>query len=188
MNQKTSSTTLSIIIILAVVIFAGVLISKNKPADYNNTVMNEQKSMKITSNVFENNGTIPVAYTCNGTEMQPPLVVQDVPKDAKSLALIVFDPDAPNGGFIHWVVWGINPKISVIENGNSASATEGYTGLGKPGWVAPCPPTGIHHYNFSLYALDTALSIPLSSTRTDLLTAMQGHIIDQAVLIGLYGK
>ena len=145
--------------------------------------------MKIESDVFVNNGKIPVRYTCNGERIQIPIKMFDVPKDAKSLALIVDDPDAPNGDFVHWVVWNIDPKISVIKNNNNISgATEGYTSLGKPGWVAPCPPSGIHHYNFKLFALDTVLSMSKSSGKIDLIHAMEGRIIDNAVLVGLYGR
>src|SRR3989344_748526 len=115
--------------------------------------------MKIESDVFVNNGKIPVRYTCNGERIQIPIKMFDVPKDAKSLALIVDDPDASNGDFVHWVIWNIDPKTSVIENGSlPKSAVEGYTSLNKSGWVPPCPPSGTHHYHFKLSALDTVLS------------------------------
>ena len=144
--------------------------------------------MKIESNIFVNNGKIPAQFTCDGGATQPPLKISGVPKEAKSLALIVDDPDAPNGDFVHWVVWNIDPKISVIENGNVPSAIEGHTSLNKPGWIAPCPPSGTHHYNFKLYALNIVLSIPASSTKMDLVRAMDGHIIDNATLTGLYER
>ena len=145
--------------------------------------------MKIESDVFVNNGKIPVEYTCNGEGKQPALKISDVPKNAKSLALIVDDPDAPSGDFVHWVVWNIDPNISVIENGNMPlSAVEGYTSLNRPGWIAPCPPSGIHHYNFKLYALDATLSMPKSSNKNDLAQAINEHIIENAALVGLYGR
>ena len=145
--------------------------------------------MKIESDIFINNGKIPVEYTCDGNRIQPPLKIFDVPTEAKSLALIVDDPDAPSGDFVHWIVWNIDPKTVIIENGNvSEEAIEGYTSLNKPGWVAPCPPSGIHHYNFKLYALDIILSIPKSSNKTDLILAMDKHIINNATLVGLYGR
>lgn len=144
--------------------------------------------MKIESNVFANNGQIPVLYTCNGGGEQLPLQVSGVPKSALSLALIVDDPDAPSGDFVHWVIWNINPKTSVIENDNIPGMIEGYTSLGKIGYIPPCPPSGTHHYNFKLYALDTVLSMPKSGAKADLLRAMEGHIIGNAVLVGLYGK
>ena len=175
---------LFVVTILVVALFIGV--STKKQNDSEN--INKLKYMKIESEVFVNNGKIPVEYTCDEGGTQPPLQVLDVPKDAKSLALIVDDPDAPNGDFVHWLIWNIDPKISVIKNGNIPGATEGYTSLNKPGWVAPCPPSGIHHYNFKLYALDIVLSIPKSSAKIDLVRVMDGHIINNATLVGLYAR
>lgn len=144
--------------------------------------------MKIESDAFVNNGNIPEQYTCYGKGIFIPLKISDVPQNAKSLALIVDDPDAPNGNFVHWVVGNIDPKTSVIENGFIPNAVEGQTSLNKPGWVAPCPPSGVHHYNFKLYALDTLLSIEESSAKASLVNAMAGHIIESATLVGLYGR
>ena len=145
--------------------------------------------MIIESEIFKNNGEIPAKYTCDGEGTQLTLRIAEVPVDAKSLALIVDDPDAPNGDFVHWVVWNIDPKTSIIENGSlPKSAVEGYTSLNKSGWVPPCPPSGTHHYHFKLSALDTVLSIPESGTKADLISAMEGHIIDNAELVGLYER
>jgi len=145
--------------------------------------------MKIESPIFINNGKIPTEYTCYGRGTQLSLKISGVPEEAKSLAIIVDDPDASIGNFTHWVIWNIDPKISTIEtNIIPIGAIEGYTSLNKPGFVAPCPKRGIHRYNFKLYALDTILSIPKSSTKADLIKAMDGHIIENATLTGLYGK
>ncbi|OGI59549.1 hypothetical protein A2814_03175 [Candidatus Nomurabacteria bacterium RIFCSPHIGHO2_01_FULL_38_19] len=150
---------------------------------------NKENNMNLTSEIFANNGKIPVEYTCNGKGIQPPLKISGVPEEAKSLALIVDDLDAPNGDFVHWVVWNLDPKTPTIENGIVPEvAVEGYTSLNKSGWIAPCPPSGVHHYNFKLYALDTVFSIPNSGTKADLILAMDKHIIDNVTLIGLYGK
>jgi len=177
---------LLIVIILGVVLFSKILIKENESINFKN--VNISTYMKIESDVFTNNGKIPVEYTCNGKSTQPTLKISDVPKNAKSLALIVDDPDAPNGDFVHWVVWNIDPKTSLIENNSVPSGSEeGYTSLNKPGWIAPCPPSGIHHYNFKLYALNTILSVVKTSTKADLIKAMNGHIIDEATLVGLYG-
>jgi Raf kinase inhibitor-like YbhB/YbcL family protein len=151
-------------------------------------------NMKIESDVFVNNGTISVDYTCNGKGLQPPLKISGVPEKTKSLALIVHDPDAPDPkapskeGFTHWVVWNIDPETSVMGKEAAKGAVMGQTGTGKPGWVPPCPPSGIHRYNFQLYALDTILSIPSSTDKNGLLEAMEGHVIENATLTGLYGK
>ena len=151
-------------------------------------INNKESKMKITSEIFENNGRIPAEYTCNGGGTQPPLKISGVPESAKSLALIVDDPDAPSGDFIHWLVWNIAPHTTSIENGRVPGAVEGHTSLSKPGWVPPCPPLGTHRYYFKLYALDTELVIPASFGKADLLQAMTGHVLEQATLLGLYGK
>ena len=189
MNFKTWLILFIIIVILTVVLFSRVLITKNNSVDFSNVNNQNNTNMKIESDIFANNKMIPTQYTCYGDKTQIPIKISDVPEEAKSLALIVDDPDAPSGDFVHWVVWNINPQILFMKSGNVPNgAIEGYTSLGKPGWVAPCPPSGIHHYNFKLYALDTFLSIDKSSTKQDLVRAINGHIIDNAVLVGLYGR
>ena len=145
--------------------------------------------MRIESEIFINNTKIPTQYTCYGISAQIPLKIFGIPENAKSLAIVVDDPDAPNGDFVHWVIWNIEPNISIIESDKIPSgAIEGNTSLGKPGWVAPCLPFGIHHYNFRLFAIDRILSIPISSNKADLIHAMDGYIIESATLVGLYGR
>jgi len=149
-----------------------------------------QSSMKLTSSAFEANGSIPSKYACDGENMSPPLKIADVPENAKSLALILFDPDAQQGkGFTHWVLWNIDPKTSTIaENTPPSNAVIGQNGAGKNSWIAPCPPTGEHHYQFTLYALDTTLNLPESSEKSALEKAMEGHTIEKNMLVGLYQK
>ena len=175
---------LLILVIITVFLLSKVLITNNS-ADIKN--INEVNNMKIESDVFINNGRIPVEYTCNGGGAEVPLSISGVPEEAKSLALLVDDPDAPSGDFVHWVVWNIDPKVSAIE-GKPVGSVEGHTSLGKPGYVPPCPPSGVHHYYFKLYALDTVLSIAKSSGKEDLLRAMEGHILGSSKLVGLYGR
>ena len=178
---------LFVLAVIIIVLCSKFLITKNKQADFKN--INKETYMKIESNIFKNNGNIPAQYTCDGESLRIPLSISDVSKDAKSLALIVDDPDAPNGVFVHWVIWNISPDVSTLENNKIPSgAQEGYTSLGKPGWVAPCPPSGTHHYYFRLYALLNILSIEKFSTKEDLLRAMDGLILDEATLIGLYER
>ncbi len=184
--MKPKNWLVLVVVVLVVILFFKVLITKNKAVDIKN--INEQSYMKIESDVFPNDGMIPVQYTCYGDKTQIPLKISGVPQNAKSLGLIVDDPDAPNGDFVHWVVWNIEPETSIIENNNLPGAVEGNTSLNKPGWVPPCPPSGTHHYNFKLYALDTLLSIPKSSNKVDFIQATKGHVIDYKVLIGLYGR
>lgn len=145
--------------------------------------------MNVTSLVFENNGMIPKRYTCEGSGINPPLYISDPPENCKSLTLFVHDPDAPESGFTHWVLWNIDPSIREIKEGTSpAGSCEGMNDSGSVGWVAPCPPSGMHHYEFHLCALDIALAIPDTSTKKSLLLEIEGHIMEETVLVGLYQK
>jgi len=144
--------------------------------------------MKIESPSFRNNEMIPSKYTCDGANVNPPLLISGTPEDAKSLVLIVDDPDAPSKTWVHWVVWNIDPNTKEIpENTIPEGAVEGMTDFGKQGYGGPCPPSGIHHYHFKIYALDITISLDSSASVVDIKEAMQGHILDSAELIGLYG-
>ncbi len=143
--------------------------------------------MKIESPAFENNGLIPAEYTCDGRDMSPPLSIIDVPKNAKSLVLIVDDPDAPAGTWVHWTVWNINPGITEIpKNSCPDDSIEGLTDSGRSGYGGPCPPSGTHRYFFKLYALNSELDIDSSERAADIEREMRGKIIEKAELIGLY--
>lgn len=149
----------------------------------------ETFEMRITSIAFENNQPIPKKYTCDGTNVNPPLTFHNVPGEAKSLVLIVDDPDAPRGTFTHWTVWNIDPAITVIaENSVPDGAVQGITDFGQPGYGGPCPPSGTHRYFFKLYALDIDLVLDSSASVFTLARAMEGHIIEKAELVGLYGR
>lgn len=142
--------------------------------------------MRLTSQDFQNNNFIPDRFTCRGKNVNPNLQISDVPENAKSLVLIVDDPDAPRGDFVHWLVWNIKPETREISADSvPAEATEGTTDFGKPGWGGPCPPSGRHRYFFKLYALDTLLDLSASARKNDLEAAIEGHILSEAVLIGL---
>ena len=145
--------------------------------------------MKLTSNAFENNQFIPAKYTCDGEDIVPPFSISGIPNGTKSLALIVDDPDSPSGDWVHWLVWNINPEAGEIAEGTVPDGTtEGMNDFGKVGWGGPCPHSGTHHYQFKLYALDTILNLGSSAIKRDVESAIEGHILDQAVLVGLYGE
>lgn len=147
------------------------------------------KNMQITSPVFENNQNIPSKYTCDGDGVNPPLEFKDVPKEAVSLALIVDDPDAPAGTWVHWTLWNIDPTTTtIIENSVPPKAISGQTSSGQNIYGGPCPPSGTHRYFFKLYALDSKLSLSSFSLKEDLEKSMQGHVIKQAELVGLYSR
>ncbi len=145
--------------------------------------------MKLTSSVFENKDLIPSKYTCDGEDVNPPLNISDIPEKTKSLVLIVDDPDAPSGTWDHWIVWNILPSVSKIEeNSVPEGAVQGMNDFGKQSYGGPCPPSGTHNYHFKLYALDTKLEIESSSKKEEVKEAMEGHILEQAELIGKYQR
>ncbi len=145
--------------------------------------------MEILSPAFKNNTSIPSLYTCDGVGVNPPLKFGGVPDTARSLVLIVDDPDAPRGTWTHWIVWNMSPMTTEIaENSVSNGAIEGITSYGKPGWGVPCPPSGTHRYFFKLYALDIILSLGSSVEAVALEQAMVGHIIESAEIVGLYSR
>ena len=145
-----------------------------------------QDSMQISSPEFKNNELLPAKFTCQGQGVNPTLFIDGLPKDAKSLVLIVDDPDAPSGNFVHWIVYDA-PLIKQIAE-SAVFGKPGLNSLGKLGYVSPCPPSGTHRYFFKVYALDKMLNLPEGVSKADLENAMQSHILDQAQLIGLYKK
>jgi Raf kinase inhibitor-like YbhB/YbcL family protein len=146
------------------------------------------KQLTITSPVFKANQSIPKKYTCNGEDTNPPLSIEGVPPDAKSLALILEDPDAPSGTFDHWVVWNIPPSTSRITEG-MPPGREGVNSGGEPGYSGPCPPSGKpHRYIFRVLALDTMLELDADSAKRDLEKATQGHILAEGSLTGIFSR
>ena len=147
--------------------------------------------MIITSSSFDDGGMIPKKFTCDGGDMNPDLLIQNVPAEAKSLALILHDPDAPtSGGFTHWTVWNIDPSTTLIKDESiPPGSVEGANGAAKTGYFGPCPPHGApHHYHFQLYALDTILDLPEGTPVPALRAAIDMHAIAKAELVGLYGR
>ena len=144
--------------------------------------------MKMTSPAFQMGGNIPKQFTCDGADTNPPLQIEGAPPEAKSLALIVDDPDAPSGLFTHWIVWNIDPKRNSIGEGSVPSGVQGKNDFGKSGYGGPCPPSGTHRYFFRIFALDRQLALPAGSKRAQLDAAMQGHVVAQGELMGRYSR
>ena len=143
-------------------------------------------SLKLTSPAFQNNQSIPVKYTCEGKDINPPLMIEGIPVQTKSLALIMDDPDAPMGTWTHWVVFNIPVKSEITEN--SIPGTQGYNSFGRENYGGPCPPSGTHRYFHTIYALDAMPTLKEGISKKDLQMAMKGHILGEAQLIGLYQK
>jgi Raf kinase inhibitor-like YbhB/YbcL family protein len=146
------------------------------------------RAMKLSSPAFENGGDIPEEYTCDGKQISPPLQISDVPATAKSLALIMEDPDAKAAPFVHWVLWNIPPLTTMIKKGETSMYDTGKTTSRKLGYVGPCPPFGAHHYYFTLYALDTTLSLKAGADKKEFEKIMAGHQLATAQLLGLYQR
>lgn len=144
--------------------------------------------MKLVSPAFENGGTIPREYSCDGGNTIPVLKINDIPKNAKSLALIMEDPDAPMGTFVHWLVWNISPMNLTLTKKEITMYPQGKNSAEKTGYLGPCPPHGTHRYFFRLYALDTTLTLQPGARKNHLEQAMSEHIVGEAELMGTYTR
>lgn len=148
----------------------------------------ENIEMKIESPAFASNEPIPSKFSCEGADVSPPLSIAGIPATAVSLAIIVDDPDAPMGTFVHWVAWNIDAVTTTLGEGFEVSA-QGRNDFGESRYRGPCPPPGKpHRYFFKIYALDTSLDLPEGTTKEHLLSAMEGHILGQGELIGTYQR
>lgn len=144
-------------------------------------------SITVTSPSFPIDGMIPSKYTCDGENLSPPLHFQNIPMGAKTMAIIMHDPDAPlQGGFTHWVAWNISVMANIPENYKGGE--QGLNRSNKSGYTGPCPPSGTHHYYFYVYALDTELILDKTTDKEMLEKAMEGHILATGSLVGLYQK
>lgn len=149
--------------------------------------LTQEVPMKLSSPAFAHEGAIPSMFTCDGSDINPALEVAGVPAEAQSLALIVDDPDAPGGTWLHWTMWNIDPATTRIEeNSVPAGVVQGMTDFETVGWGGPCPPSGTHRYYFKLYALDMMLDLSSGASLQQLEAAMQGHILEQVELMGTY--
>lgn len=146
-------------------------------------------TMTLTSPAFADGAAIPSKYTCDGADSSPPLAIAGIPAGTRSLALIVDDPDAPVGTWVHWVVWGIPPETrEIAENRLPAGAHQGRNDWKRNSYGGPCPPSGTHRYFFKLYALDIPLAIGADSTKKELERAMAGHVLVHVELKGTYRR
>jgi Raf kinase inhibitor-like YbhB/YbcL family protein len=145
--------------------------------------------MKITSSAFQEGGDIPSKFSRDGGNANPQLRIEGTPANAKSLVLIVDDPDAPVGLFTHWLVWNIDPKATEIpEKGVPKGAVQGTNDYPNLGYGGPQPPSGTHRYCFKIFALDQTLGLRSGAKRQELDKAMSGHVITQGQLMGRYTR
>ena len=146
----------------------------------------KSNGLVVQSVAFSHKGHIPPKYTCEGEDINPPLEIENFPKETKTLALIVEDPDAPRGVFDHWLVWNIPPNKPIDEN--SVPGISGRNSFGKMGYGGPCPPSGTHRYFFKIFALDTSLDLPVGANKNALLEAMHDHVIASGEIMAHYKK
>lgn len=146
-------------------------------------------AITITSPAFRDGDTIPKKYTCDGEDISPPLAWTGVPEGTQSLALIVDDPDAPAGTWVHWVLYDIPGNLDLLSEDCAGIGVDCVSDFRRPGYGGPCPPRGKpHRYFFKLYALDTKLKLPPGARKAEVERAMQGHVLAQGQLIGKYGR
>jgi Raf kinase inhibitor-like YbhB/YbcL family protein len=144
---------------------------------------------RLTSPAFGEGEAIPAHHSCDGENFSPPLAWSGAPDGAQALALIVDDPDAPSGNFTHWIAWGLDPADGGLAEGRAAPV-EGENGFGNLGYAGPCPPPGHgrHRYVFRLLALDQEPDLPAGASRAALESALDGHVLATAELIGGYSR
>ena len=150
----------------------------------------------LTSTAFRDGAAIPVKHTCDGLDVSPPLAWSGAPAGTRSFALIADDPDAPAGSWVHWVVYnlpaavsGLPENVAKVEALDLGGARQGRNDFRRPGYGGPCPPPGpAHRYFFTLYALDTPLTLKAGAQRKDVETAMEGHVLGSAQLMAKYAR
>ena len=145
--------------------------------------------MELRSPAFADGGAIPIQYACDGPDASPPLMWADEPPGTRALALLVEDPDAPRGSWLHWTIWDLAPEVGTLARGVRPEAgRQGTNDFGRVGWGGPCPPSGTHRYVFRLYALDAPLALAPGADRAAFEAAIDGHVLAEATLMGRYGR
>jgi Raf kinase inhibitor-like YbhB/YbcL family protein len=150
------------------------------------SLSNSASMLTLTSPAFNHGTTIPAKYTCKGDNTVPPLNITDVDANARSLALVMDDPDATIGTFDHWIKWNIPPETQVIEEGKEPQGIAGKGSAENLTYMGPCPKSGTHRYRFKLYSLDAELDLAEGATKADLEKMMAGHILQQTELMGTF--
>ena len=175
-------------LIILILIVVRVLFKKTHQQFNFSTLPLKGGNMKFTT-VFKHNDSIPSQYTCDGQDLAPELTISEVPSGAKELVLIVDDPDAPMGTWVHWVLYNIpTDTLKIDEKNLPQGVKQGMTDFGKIGWGGPCPPSGTHRYFFKLYAIDKNLDLPQGVGKSEVEAAIKGHVVEKVELIGLYKR
>lgn len=169
-------------------LLAGLIVSLSVSMLPTSGIAAEASKLQISSPAVAEGATIPTQFSCGGGNQSPPLSWDGVPQGTKSLALLVEDPDAPAGTFVHWIVYDISPNSRGFQAG-AADGKEGMNSAGEAAYMGPCPPPGKpHHYHFRLFALDTNLSLGANPDARAVRDAMKGHVKESAELVGIFGR
>jgi Raf kinase inhibitor-like YbhB/YbcL family protein len=144
------------------------------------------ETLSISSSAFKDAGVIPLKYTCDGNEVNPAIKIENIPQGTKTLAVIMEDPDAPNGTFDHWLVWNIEPTDCIKED--TSPGITGKNGAGKTDYHGPCPPSGYHRYFFNVFALDSSLELAAGADKKALQEAMEEHVLAKGTLMGRFQR
>jgi len=169
-------------IVTGIILLIGIVYYNNREV-----VNLEVNKMQIKS-IFEQGEKIPVKYTAQGNDVNPPLEISGVPSGTKNLVLIVDDPDAPAGNWVHWIVFNIPVSVNKIEEGSVPPGIVGVNSWGRNYYGGPNPPSGTHRYFFKVYAIDVELDLDESADKAEVLNAIEGHILDKGKLMGVYSK
>ncbi len=143
--------------------------------------------MEVTSGAYASEGAIPSRYTCDGLDVSPPLTISGAPEGTQTLALVMDDPDAPGGAWDHWVAFDIRPRTDIAEAVGPLGVA-GANSWGRTGYGGPCPPSGAHRYFITVFAVDTELALSPGATKSEVLAALEGHVLARATLTGTYGR
>ena len=201
MDTRYAYLGIGVVMLLAILAFVNPSFMRGRDTDTSGTIRNSSATstmtLSLTSPAFGEGASIPSQFTCDGNQKSPPLAISGAPDVTKSFAIIVEDPDVPkvlkpDGVFLHWVVFNLpgGPALQLEEG--TALGVSGQNGAGQNGYKGPCPPAEYmpneHRYVFTLYAIDSMLSLSEGASKEDVLHAMQGHILEQAQLMGKYKR
>jgi Raf kinase inhibitor-like YbhB/YbcL family protein len=193
-NRRRGAIRIIALILLVIVISAAWIIERRSSRNRDIVDAGTIAALTITSSSFSDGGVIPPKFTCDGGDVSPQLTVSAPPASARSFALIVEDPDAPVGSFVHWLAFNFPTTLRDLPEGASAhsetmqGAVQGKNDFDKVGYGGPCPPgKKPHHYIFRIYALDNILQLPDGATKSDLTGAARGHVLAEGKIVGLYG-
>jgi hypothetical protein len=194
MGQDSAMRKLLILVLASIILAACGSPSGGAEAEEEGAPTSYPRGFSLSSEAFEEGGAIPQANSCDGVSDSPPLAWEEPPDGTLSFALIVRDPDAPSGDFVHWILYNIPPGVGDLPatlpglGGIAHTGEHGVNSAGTQSYLGPCPPSGTHRYFFTLYALDTELTIDSAPDAAELAAAMDGHVLGQAILMGTYER